>query len=130
MMRFGRKAFWAVAAILMLSACNQSPEAKEARFLEKGRKEFEKRNYAVAILHFKNAAEAKPWDGEPHYRLGLSYLAGNDFKSAASEFKTAADLNPRHTGAQLKLAELMAGSRNKGSLEEAKKHAQAVLALL
>jgi len=136
MMRFKRRALWALAAILtlailMLSGCNLSPDAKEASFLEKGKKEFEKKNYAVAILHFKNASEAKPWDAEPHYQLGLSYLGLNDFKSAFAALTKATELNPRHTGAQLKLAEVMnAGSRNKGSLEEAQKHARAVLALL
>jgi hypothetical protein len=60
-MRFERRVFWAVAAVLTLAiltvpGCNQSPDAKEARYLEKGRKEFQKRNYAVAILHFKNAS--------------------------------------------------------------------------
>lgn len=116
--------------MLTLAGCNQSPDAKEAGFLEKGRREFEKKNYAVANLHFKNASAAKPWDAEPYYQLGLSYLAGNDFKSAAADFQKAAEVNPRHTGAQLKLAELMAGSRDKESIEEARTHAQAVLTLL
>ena len=63
-MRFERRIFWSAAAvltlaILTLSGCDQSPDAREASFLEKGRKEFEKKNYAVAILHFKNASEAK-----------------------------------------------------------------------
>jgi tetratricopeptide (TPR) repeat protein len=129
-MRFEQKVLWAVAPILVLSACNQSPEGKETRFLEKGRKEFEKKNYAVAILHFKNASAAKPWDAEPYYQLGLAYLAGNDIRSAAADFRKATEVNPRHTGAQLKLAELMAASRNTKTLEEAQKHAQAVLALL
>lgn len=115
--------------ILTLSGCDQSPDAKEAKYLEKGRKEFQKRNYAVAVLHFKNASEAKPWDAEPYYQLGLSYLAEGDVKSAAADFRKAVEVNPRHTGAQLQLAELMATARDKNSLEEAQKHAQAVLAL-
>ena len=131
-MRFERRVLSAILtlATLMLSACDLSPEAKEARFLEKGRREFQKNNFAVAILHFKNASEAKPWDAEPYYQLGLSYLTGNDIKSAAAEFKKATEVNPRHTGAQLKLAELMSRGRDGKSLEEAQKHAQAVLALL
>src|ERR1700691_1788471 len=130
MMRFERRVLGVVAAILTLSACNQSSEAKEAKFLEKGRKEFLRKNYAVAILHFKNASAAKPWDAEPHYQLGLSYMAGSDLRSAAADFRKATEINPRHTGAQLKLAELMDDSRNAKSLEEAQTHAQAVLVLL
>ncbi len=119
-----------MVAILTLSACNQSPDAKEAKFLDKGRKEFQKKNYAVAILHFKNASAAKPWDAEPYYQLGLSYFAGSDFKSAAANFQKAVEVNPRHAGAQLRLAEMMATSRDKKDLDAAQKHAQAALALL
>src|ERR1039458_5534466 len=106
MMRFQRSSSWAAVAILMLSACSQSPQAKEAQYLEKGKKEFEKRNYAVAVLHFKNAMAAQPRDAEPYYQLGMTHLAGNDINSAANYFREAAELNPKHTAAQLKLAEL------------------------
>jgi cytochrome c-type biogenesis protein CcmH/NrfG len=126
-----RRVLWAVLAILTLSGCNLSPEAKEAKFLAKGKKEFDKRNYAVAILDFKNASEAKPWDAEPNYQLGLSHQAGGDIRLAALYLGKATELNPRHTGAQLKLAQLMvAASGDKETLEAAQKHAQAVLALL
>ncbi|HEY4054134.1 MAG TPA: tetratricopeptide repeat protein [Terriglobales bacterium] len=128
--RFEKKVFCAVTTILMLSACSLSPEAKEARFLEKGKKEFQKKNYDVAILWFKNASEAKPWDAEPHYELGISSLAGGDIRSAVDDFRKATELNPRHTGAQLELAELMSRSGDRKSLEEAQKHANAVLASL
>lgn len=129
-MQFRRKALSAVVAILALTACDRSPEAKETRYLQKGKKEFEKRNYAVAVLHFKNASEAKPWDAEPYYQLGLAYLAENDFKSAAAAFRKATDVNPRHTSAQLKFAEMLAAARDQGSIEESRKRIQAVLALL
>jgi tetratricopeptide (TPR) repeat protein len=133
-MRFERKVFWAVApvltlAILTLSGCNLSPDAKEASFLDKGKKEFQKKNYAVAVLHFKNASAAKPWDAEPYYQLGLSYSAEGDMRSAAAEFRKAVEVNPRHTGAQLQFAQLLANGGDKKTIEEAQKHAQAVLAL-
>ena len=79
-MRFERSVFWTVVAILTLSACHQSPEAREAAFLDKGKKAFQKKDYAVAILHFKNASAAKAWDAEPYYLLGLSYKAEGDFQ--------------------------------------------------
>jgi tetratricopeptide (TPR) repeat protein len=133
-MTFERRVLWAVAVVLTLtiltaSGCDQSRDAREAKFLEKGRKEFQKKNYAVAILHFKNASAAKPWDAEPYYQLGLSFLAEGDVKSAAADFRKAVEVNPKHAGAQLQLAELMATGRDKSSLEEAQKHAQAVLGL-
>src|ERR1035437_6242362 len=110
MMRLQRSVSWAGVAILALSGCTQSPQAKEAKYLEKGKKEFEKKNYAVAVLHFKNAMAAQPRDAEPYYQLGLTHLASNDPNTAASYFRKASELNPKHTGAQLKLAELMSTS--------------------
>ena len=129
-MRFQRRAALAGVAILILSACTQSPQVKEAKYLEKGKKEFEKKNYAVAVLHFKNAAAAQPRDAEPYYQLGLTHLAANDINTAAPYFRKATDLNPKHTGAQLKLAELMTTSRNKEVLEDAQKRVLGVLAAL
>src|ERR1022692_385546 len=104
-MRFQRSVPWAGVAVLLLSACTQSPQAKEAKYLEKGKKEFDRKNYAVAVLHFKTAA-------------------------AASYFHKATELNPKHTLAQVKLAELMSSSRRKEDVEEAQKRSSDVLAIL
>ena len=64
------------------------------------------KNYEVAILYFKNAMQKQPKEAEPYYQLGLAYLASGDVGTAASYLRKASELNPRHTGAQLKLAEL------------------------
>lgn len=129
-MRVKRSVLAIVAAVVMVSGCSQSPQAKEAKYLAKGRKEYQQKNYTIAVLHFKNAVQAQPRDAEPYYQLGLAYLALNDFNAAASCFRKAAELNPKHAGAQLKLAELMATSRTKEVVQEAQKLSQDVLALL
>ena len=129
-MRFQRSVPWAGVAVLLLSACTQSPQAKEAKYLEKGKKEFDRKNYAVAVLHFKTAAAAQPRDAEPYYQLGLAFLASNDPNTAASYFHKATELNPKHTLAQVKLAELMSSSRRKEDVEEAQKRSSDVLAIL
>src|SRR5450755_1178888 len=98
MMRLPRRFSLAAVAILALSACSESPQAKEAKYLDKGKKEFEKKNYAIAVLHFKNAMAAQPRDAEPYYQLGLALLASNDVNTAGSYFRKAAELNPKHTG--------------------------------
>lgn len=115
--------------VLGLAGCSQSPEAKEAKYLEKGKKEFQKKNYPVAVLHFKNAMTAKPTDAEPYYQLGISYLAMNDVRTGGGYLKRATELNPKHTSAQLKFAELLAGG-DKENVEDAQQRAQTVLALL
>ncbi len=129
-MRLKRTVLSLAVGILILSGCSQSPQVKEARYLEKGKKEFQKKNYAIALLHFKSAMQAQPRDAEPYYQLGLTYLASNDLNTAGSYFKKATELNPKHTGAQLKLAELMSTARSKELVEEAQKRSQDVLTLL
>jgi tetratricopeptide (TPR) repeat protein len=104
-------------AVTVTGGCSQSPQAKETRYLEKGKKEFQKKDYAVAIRHFKNAIQAQSRDAEP--QRGLAYLALN-----------ATELNPKHTGVQLKVAALMASSRSKEVLEEAQKRSQDVLKII
>ena len=48
-----------------------------------------------------------PKDAEPYYRMGLAYLDSRDVQSAVRAFQKATVLNPKHSEAQLKLAELM-----------------------
>lgn len=114
---------------MAVTGCHLSPEAKEAEYLQRGRKAFDQKDYPVAILQFKNAAAAMPADAEPHYRLGLVYLAEMDFESAAADLERATELNPKHSAAQLKLAGLLAGSPDKRLRGEAQEHANAVLEL-
>jgi tetratricopeptide (TPR) repeat protein len=123
-------ALWLVAAAVCLMLAGCSARATESRYLAKGKREFQARNYAVAILHFKTASQAQPRDAEPYYQLGLVYAAANDLKQAARNLQKAVELNPKHTGAQLKLAELMAAGRTRELVEAAQKRAGDLLELL
>jgi len=78
-----------------------------------------RRDYARAILQFKNACQAMPGDAEPYYQLGLAYVATHDYQAAAGALLKATELNPKHEGAQLKLSELMLATRNKAYITEA-----------
>jgi tetratricopeptide (TPR) repeat protein len=118
----------ALAAVVLTAACAQSPQAKEAKYLEKGKKEFEKKNYSVALLYFKNAMAAQPRHAEPYYQLGLTHLAAKDPNMAAGFFKKATELDPKHTAAQVAFAGLLATAKNKELLEDGEQRMQAVLA--
>ena len=115
--------------VLVVASCSRSPEAREARYLEKGKKEFQKKNYPVAILHFKNAVTAQPLDAEPYYQLGISYLALNDIQTGGTYLRRATELNPKHTAAQLRFAELL-DAGDKENVEDAQQRALKVLTLL
>ena len=60
--------------------------------------------------------------------MGLAYLATGDMGPALSAFRKAAELNPKHSGTQLKLAELMTATRNKGLVESAVSRLHDILA--
>ncbi|HJT87200.1 MAG TPA: tetratricopeptide repeat protein [Bryobacteraceae bacterium] len=118
----------AAVGVLALAACATSPQQKEAKFLKKGDTFMARKDYARALLEFKNAARAMPRDAEAFYRIGLASLAAGSPSGAVSAFQQATQLNPRHSEAQLKLAELMAASRNKDLTEDAQKRLLGVLA--
>jgi len=116
---------------LILSAsttCNTSPQAKEVKYLKLGQEQMAKKDYARAALEFRNAAQAMPRDAEPIYQLGLAHLQGSNLADAIGAFRKAIELNPKHSGAQLKLAELMAASRNKQLVDQAAVQLRAIIA--
>src|SRR5215472_18891197 len=95
------------------SGCQTSPQAKEQRFLRRGQAQMAKKDYTRAVLEFRSAAQAMPNDPEPYYQLGLASLGAGDGNTAVQAFRKTLQLNPKHNGAQLKLAELMVASRRK-----------------
>jgi Tfp pilus assembly protein PilF len=111
-----------------LSGCKTSPQAAEAKYLARGKELIAQKDYSRALLEFRNAANAIPKDAEPYYQSGLAYLGTGNLLEAARFFRKAIDLNPNHTGAQLKLAEMMVNTRNAGMLEDAAKRLETILA--
>jgi tetratricopeptide (TPR) repeat protein len=106
--------------------CRTSPEAKEAKFLNRGRALLAKKDYQRALLEFRNASTAVPNDAEPYYQMGLVYLENRDFTNAARAIQRAIAINPKHLGAQLKLSELMANTRDEKLIAEAGSRIQSV----
>src|SRR5215472_12624535 len=99
--------------------CRMLPEAKEARYLKRGKALAQNKDYSRALLEFRNAAAAMPKDAEPHFRMGLVYLEMGDGQNAVRALERATTLNPKHSGAQLKLAELMTATRDEKLIGEA-----------
>lgn len=113
---------------LAMTGCGQSPEARAARYVQRGKEHFAARDYQRALLAFRNAIKARPSAAEPHYELGLTFLALDDTNSAAACFQTASRLDRTDIRPRLKLAELMAQSRDLVSVGEAAELAREVLA--
>jgi tetratricopeptide (TPR) repeat protein len=117
-----------VTAAVAIVGCANSPQAREARFLKHGKELLAKRDFGRALLEFKNASQAMPKDAEPYYQIGLTYLAFRDVRYAIAVFKKAVELDPKHAGAQLKLAEFEANSRNRDQLDDAMARLQSIVA--
>ena len=66
-----------VLVVAMAVGCIRSPQAKEAAYLEKGKKEFQKKNYQVAVLHFKNALHIPPFPRAPERLFLIQVEAGH-----------------------------------------------------
>ena len=113
----------AIACLLSIAitftACLQSPEARSAKYLEAGKKLLQKRDAARAILQFKNAAKATPTNPEVYYQLGMAYSMAKDANTAVGAFRKALEVNPKYLMAQLRIAQLMAGTNDQEMLKQA-----------
>jgi len=123
----------ALLAILLIScfSCARTPQQQAARFLARGKARMEKKEYSAAILDLKNVARLQPNDAEGFYQLGLAYLSSGNLRSAYGSLVHATELNPNHTEAQLKIAEMLSSTRdaNAGLLENAEKRAETILSV-
>src|SRR4029077_10755937 len=117
----------ALGAGFLVVGCNRSPQAKEAQYLKRGIAQAAKQDYGRAVLEFRNAIKVLPQDAEPHYQLGLTYLATGSAANGIAALRRATELNPKHAGAQLKLAELMTTSRSQDVLQDAVGRLQSIL---
>src|SRR5580658_5269150 len=112
---------------LLYCACGRDPAAKEAKFVARGKKFLDQKDYARAALEFRSANQANPRDAEPWYQLGIAYLGAKQPDNAFVAFLKATELNPRHTSAQLRVSEMALRSKQPEVLQEAVKRLNQVL---
>ena len=117
----------AALLFVVLGGCAGSPQARRDKHLARGKDFLQKRDYARALLEFKNAGRAMPNDAEIFYQFGLAYSAAQDYRAAAAAFRKALALNPKHTGAQLRFAGLMALTNDQSLIEDAQSRLKALL---
>lgn len=110
---------------LSLTACD-SPEEKEAKYIERGNVLFEQGSYDKAKLEYKNAARINPTSAEVRYRLGLTNEAQGDLRNAFTSYLSAEQQDMAFVPALLKLAQyyLVADQQ-----EQSKKRIDAVLSV-
>jgi tetratricopeptide (TPR) repeat protein len=113
-------------ALLGLS-CQRSPQEKAAGYLGSGKKYLDHKDYARATIQFRNAARLLPKDAEPQYQLGLAYLGAGDLNAAVAALFRATQLDPRHVGARVKIAGLLARSSDSAEVKEGEKRMRELL---
>ncbi len=114
---------------LTTGACTQSPQAREARFIKRGKEAMKKKDFSKASLEFRNAVQVAPRDAEAWYQLGESYLAAGAFQQSAAALRKATELNPKHVEAQLQVSGMMAASRDLKAVGEAQDRLTGILGL-
>lgn len=126
-MRRGRKSLLMTTmllATLSLAACD-SPEEKQAKYLDRGNQLFEKGEYDKARLEYKNAARIKPSDAQVRYRLGLVDEAQGNIRDAFRNFAAAEQQDANYEPALKKLVQyFLAGE----AYDEAQKRMDVLLA--
>src|SRR4051794_19176001 len=108
---------WLVLALVASPACSRN--SGNAAYMTAAVAAIATKDYARAIPLLDQAKAADVHDAEPYYRLALIYLDAGDGRRALEELQHATSLNPRHISAQLKLAELLAGSDRKDVIRDA-----------
>src|ERR1051326_6118626 len=107
--------------------CTRSPQEREARFLAQGKKALLNKDYARAILDFRNAVAIAPKDAEAYYQLGWAMLQQGSLREAAAAMRKAMELNPRHTQAQVKLAEIVVLAGDEDSAKQSRDQMRDIL---
>jgi Tfp pilus assembly protein PilF len=123
----GLKNCAAVLLVTILAGCSGSADVRRDKFLASGNELMKKKEYARALLEFRNAAQAKPKDPEAWYQMAMACSYLEDFKCAIRDFRKTLQLNPKHFMAQLRLAQLFALTDDKQFLTEAKEKLKVLL---
>jgi tetratricopeptide (TPR) repeat protein len=93
----------AAGMALAVAACDD-PEARKAEFMEKGKALYEQQDYARARVEFRNVLQMDPKNAQGLYYLGLIREAEGNYETAYTRFRAAADADPQHVEARLKIA--------------------------
>src|SRR5258708_39589303 len=110
-MELGRNGGSAGGGLGLVAIGCASPEQREGKYLESGKKFLAAKDYSRAVLQFRNAVKSMPRDPEPHYQLALAYLETANLVAAMGELKgITGQLETKHVAAGFTLAELFSNA--------------------
>lgn len=111
--------------LLLLGGCSRGP--KDLAYVETGKKFLQKKDYPRAAIQFLNAVRVNPKNFEAQYNLAVAEIGLGDKVTAYRALTRALDLNPKDTGAQLLMSQLLLTSRSPEDLKQAQDYAKGVL---
>jgi tetratricopeptide (TPR) repeat protein len=123
MRRFRGPVIIATAALALLGC--QGDEAKIAQHMERGDAYLESKDYAEAIIEYKNVLQIDPNQASAHWGLAQSYLQNQQPRQGFWELRETVRLDPSNLEAKLQFAQV---SIYAGELEEALKQTDEVVA--
>ncbi|MBK5291018.1 MAG: tetratricopeptide repeat protein [Acidobacteriia bacterium] len=120
--------FLITLSLLGSLACHRKVTSED--FLERGKQYLKEKDYARALIEFRNATKLKPKSPEAYFQSALAYIEMRDANAAVAFLMRAVEVDPKHTASQVKLAELMSGSKDREVLREGVEHAKAALQII
>ncbi|MCC6536713.1 MAG: tetratricopeptide repeat protein [Bryobacterales bacterium] len=122
--------FSSVVLLCLLTAagCNRTPEGRRDAFMVKARELVAKKEFARALLEFRNASQAMPRDPEPLFEMSVAAEQAGDLRTAVQALQKALEADPKHTKSRLRMAQFLAASKDPELLKEAQEKLQALLA--
>ena len=105
------KRVWAAVVIVLfaggMASCSTDPETAKREYFAQGERHLAAKEYAEAILQFRNAVRIDDRFGEARAKLAEAYLGAGDSQSGLRETIRAADLMPDNMEAQMRAGILL-----------------------
>jgi len=76
----------------LLAACNTDPKAASRRYVDNGKKYFDRGKYTQASIMYRRALQKDSRNGEAWYRLGLTNISAKNYNEARRDFERASEL--------------------------------------
>lgn len=92
-------------ACAVLAACS-GPEARSARYLQRGQEYLDQDNPAKARVEFRNALQLTPHSADGRYRMGLVEERAQEYLKALSYYQAAVEADAKHDQARARGARL------------------------
>jgi tetratricopeptide (TPR) repeat protein len=101
-----------VCATTMLVSCSRDPNVRKQKYLESGKRYFEKAKYPEAAIQFRNAIQVDGRFTDAHYQLAQTYIKLQQWIPAYQELTRTLDLQPDNYPAHRDAANLLIAGRN------------------